>query len=509
MAGFLLVCFLTGCVESSCQAGGGPENVFLVVNSRSWSSKTIANYFCQLRDIPPNCVYHLDWPYSNDVCDIDQFRELILGPIVREIDRRRLGSQIDYVVYSSDFPIRIDFRGDSHGTAQPPRFPIGSLTGLTYLAQLVQSKNVGYFSPSSNWYFPLDDAKTTSNENPTVAPVFTDVRSRGFRATLGWRRGGQLAAASEPQLRYLLSQVLGFTSGRGNSIQEVLNYLQDSSRVDGTRPEGTVYLMRNENVRSSTRHDAFPSVVDVLHKLEIDAEIMEGTIPQRRNNVLGLTSGTSRFDWATSESAIRPGAICENFTSFGGVLFGTDRQTRCTEFLRFGASGTCGTVVEPFALWWKFPHPMLHVHYARGCSLAESFYQSVLGPHQLLILGDPLCQPWARIPEVDVEGVKDRQIVRGEIQLNPRATVAGSESIDRFELFVDGNRVQDVPTGWPVVVGYIHDRRWLPRTSCGGCWRINDRNAGAKDHFDPNTQSRPANLGSFAIDTEAHDIPET
>ena len=41
---------------------------------------------------------------------------------------------------------------------------------------------------------------------------------------------------------------------------------------------------------------------------------------------------------------------------------------------------------------------MIQVHYARGCSLAEAFYQSVYAPYQLMIVGDPLCRPWANIP---------------------------------------------------------------------------------------------------------------
>ena len=80
-------------------------------------------------------------------------------------------------------------------------------------------------------------------------------------------------------------------------------------------------------------------------------------------------------------------------------------QTPLSEFLRYGAAGASGTVTEPYAIAEKFPHPMLQVHYARGCTLAEAFYQSVCGPYQLLIVGDPLCRPWANIPKVTVAGL--------------------------------------------------------------------------------------------------------
>ena len=57
-------------------------------------------------------------------------------------------------------------------------------------------------------------------------------------------------------------------------------------------------------------------------------------------------------------------------------------------------------MIEPYSIQAKFPHPGIHVHYCRGASLAEAFYQSVNAPYQLLVVGDPLCQPWATIPQV-------------------------------------------------------------------------------------------------------------
>jgi len=110
--------------------------------------------------------------------------------------------------------------------------------------------------------------------------------------------------------------------------------------------------------------------------------------------------GKSDFNWPASGSTILPGAICEHLTSLGGVMVENGGQTPLSEFIRNGAAGASGTVTEPYAIQAKFPDPFLHVHYVKGCTLAEAFYQSVRGPYQLLIVGDPLCRPWARIPQV-------------------------------------------------------------------------------------------------------------
>ena len=105
-----------------------------------------------------------------------------------------------------------------------------------------------------------------------------------------------------------------------------------------------------------------------------------------------------------------------------------------TEFLKFGSAGSSGTVTEPYAIAAKFPNPFIHVHYAAGCSLAESFYQSVTGPYQLLIVGDPLCQPWATPPDLTVDGPDSNERVNGTMTI----TAMSKDNVSRFELYVDG-----------------------------------------------------------------------
>ena len=68
-----------------------------------------------------------------------------------------------------------------------------------------------------------------------------------------------------------------------------------------------------------------------------------------QKDVAGLLTGTRNFDWKGSQSAILPGAICENLTSFGGKFDFNDGQQRLNDFLA-GAAGASGAVVEPFAI---------------------------------------------------------------------------------------------------------------------------------------------------------------
>jgi hypothetical protein len=117
-----------------------------------------------------------------------------------------------------------------------------------------------------------------------------------------------------------------------------------------------------------------------------------------------------------------------------------------TEFLRLGAAGASGTVWEPTAQQAKFPLASVQVHYRRGCSLAEAFYQSVTGPYQLLIVGDALCQPWATPPKVEVN-VAAHQQVSGELEIIPKITPAPGKPVGLCEFYLDGKLLVGLPAG--------------------------------------------------------------
>ena len=420
---------------SSCVAGGGPENVFLLVNSTSQDSMTVANHYIDLRKIPANNVFYLDYRKSQLVTTGRVFRDQILLPTLAEIERRGLPAQIDYLVYSSGFPWRIDFTKDFPDEKFPPQLrPIASLTGATYLAAFVVNKRKEFAGLNTNFY---------------ASPVNTEVTvSHGFCAQYQWAPGGKMASGNG--IGYFLSAILGVTDGRGNSADEIISCLRSSAAADGTQPKGTIYYVKNGTVRSKPRHDGFDRAIRKIRLLGVQAEILEGMVLNRKPRVMGLTSGSPQLGVRNSGCNFLPGAFCDNFTSAGGnfvVPKNPPGQTCVSEFLRAGAAGASGTVIEPYSIAQKFPSADLHVHYVHGCSLAEAFYQSVHGPYQQILVGDPLCQPWADTPQVTVSGVTDGDRIRDVVEIVPVAKTHSSRKVKSIELYVDGKRTQLVKPG--------------------------------------------------------------
>ena len=280
----------------------------------------------------------------------------------------------------------------------------------------------------------------------TRSMKFEPQPAAGFRGALSWLPSGQ-AAAPDTGRRYLISTMLACTSGRGNSVREAITSLRRSVSADSRMPKGTVYFLKNADVRSTTREWGFDAAVEKLKALGVKAVVENGVLPDAKSDVIGLTAGVEGFNWTLSKSRILPGAICEHLTSCGGMLNEGDGQTPLTEFIRHGAAGASGTVSEPFAIQAKFPTPFIHSFYAQGCTLGEAFYQSISGPYQLLIVGDALCKPWGRRLIVKTDDLSIGAKLKGTVKITPKATSPDHIEAGVFELYVDGKRALLVKSG--------------------------------------------------------------
>jgi hypothetical protein len=213
--------------------------------------------------------------------------------------------------------------------------------------------------------------------------------------------------------RYYLSAMLGVAWYLGNSEAEILASLQRSRDADGARPAGTFYFTRTEDPRTRVRRPNVAVAANQLRQHGFQADVIATPLPLSAT-VAGGMFGSANYDWPSSDSTIAPGAYCDNLTGYS-ASFTMTGQMKLTEMIRRGAAGSSGTVSESYDAVERAPDPMLFLHYVRGCTLGEAFYQAVWGPSQILLVGDPLCRPWARPIRLTLPEDEAIRTVRGSV----------------------------------------------------------------------------------------------
>ena len=349
--------------------GGGsahalaPHEVALLVNTDSPASLEVANAYAEARGIPLANRIYLALPAKVRAAaggiSPEEFRQAIWTPARAYLHEQGLEDHILAWVYSVDFPYRI--------TTEPAM----SIHGLTLLRGDV---------PPSEW---VDKAQY-------VSPYYAGPDEPGGPQLPS--RALTLRHLPAPAEMPVPSFSLGHVGARGLSTEEVLENLARSRAADHSAPPGPVLFLTNDNIRSTARAWQFSGAVSELHALGRKAEILD-SLPRQASGLVGLMTGRQQVP-GQMRDRFAPGALADHLTSHA-ANFSAWMQGKCTIWLQFGAAASAGTVTEPYALWPKFPHARLHVHYAAGLTALESFYQALRCPLQLFLVGDPLCAPFA------------------------------------------------------------------------------------------------------------------
>lgn len=205
----------------------------------------------------------------------------------------------------------------------------------------------------------------------TVNPLFD---SQGWipADTVGWLPAMLLPIQDEPLARAVLDRGV---------------------RSDGSRPPGTVYLVRtrdaSRNVRAAGYADAKALIGSRVRMLEQSTPV-QGPV----QDAIAYFTGIERVA-ELNQIRFRPGAAADHLTSIGGILDGNP-QMSAIEWLKEGATGSYGSVSEPCNRPGKFPSPAVFLdHYLHGDTLLEAYWKSVAMPGQGLFIGEPLARPYA------------------------------------------------------------------------------------------------------------------
>ncbi|MBU1910135.1 MAG: TIGR03790 family protein [Verrucomicrobia bacterium] len=378
---------------SAGRAGGGPQNVLIVVNEREVNSLELGHYYREKRGIPERnvCRINLAAPSHNTFPHI--FEKSIHAPIVQHIEKEHLGDQIDFIVLCMTTPTRIN--------------DIESI-------------------PSALFY----GYKKAHGAPPCDLPAET----RSFYYGAEHAFSHDLAGREGPA--YLVMMLAAPTP------EEARRLVDRAVAADGTAPSGTFYLLKPP---SDTARNVRYKLFD---EMDFQARFMN-PFPRREfaeqnvltglTDVMGYMTGLSSHpDWFWSTNIYLPGAMADHFTSFGARLPKPSLgQGSLLQWIGAGATASYGTVGEPCNFTEKFPHPLAFFWYARGFNLAESYWMSVAHPYQGLFVGEPLAAPYARPPRVSVTAPAAGQTVSGTVTVQVAAVGSPERPCASLDFYLD------------------------------------------------------------------------
>ncbi|MGD9688185.1 MAG: TIGR03790 family protein [Phycisphaerales bacterium] len=400
------------CAGSAAHAGGTPENILLIIDPTVPASLHIGAYYKQARQIPDSHVLYM----RSEAASYAEFRDQIQQAFSGTLAHRGIASKIDYVVLAPTDVFFVPAPNLITDSCWPvARFSITSAYTFTQFSSSIVP-NTSFSAP--NAFYSLSDAPTS------------------FSSTQGYING--VPNASGSARRFYIASLLGYTGPFGNSTQQLMSMIDRSAAVDGTRPAGRFYYMNTTIDPRNVRQPDFAAAVSALAARGALAEQLVGSLPNGRDDALGIMTGVADLNVAAANVTILPGAFADHLTSYAAT-FDVPFQTKLTHWIGSGASGSCGTVEEPCAYPGKFPHPRFHVWYFQGMSLGECYLrgQQYL-PFQNLLYGDPMTRPFARLPIVSVTNAP-AQPVTGTVTLSTSSQpTAPGAVVSTLELLVDG-----------------------------------------------------------------------
>ena len=412
----------------------GPHEILLLVNRDSPASVEVADKFARLRSVPAANIVELPLPGKPGRFPIGltraDFTRLIWAPATKAARQQGIQEHILAWVYSVDFPTTI--------TTAPPV----SILGLTFIRN-----DSATLAKSLVALAEVEKTAVAADKDPArrdiadaikelyVSPLFAGPDSTGlpphFSQTLDVYQ--EWLGRHMP----LPSMMLGYIGERGSTKQMVIQCLERGAASDSTRPEGTVFFVTNNDVRSKCRAWQYPLAAQELRAAGVRALITD-RFPSGRRDVMGLMTGAARID-TQSGNTFLPGAVADHLTSHAGD-FGVARQSKLTEWIQAGCAASAGTVTEPVSVWAKFPTARFFVHYAAGCALLEGFFQSIRCPLQILLVGDPLAQPWAPAAELVLHGL-GKEAVSGTVRISAEVKADPSQHYAKCVFLLDGKTV--------------------------------------------------------------------
>jgi len=367
-------------------AGGGPQNVLIVVNARSQESLEIGNLYRRARDIPYRQVLALSTSTA-PVISYQTYLTEIEQPIRQYLTDQGVANEITAIVLTRGVPVQVDTQNGRS------------------VASLLAALDLG--KGATRIINPYLDS--------SVAFSHYDASLQGM---------------------YLVTLLNGYHT------QDVRTLIAQGKLADGQAPDGRFIVQTVPQMPRASN----TAVVDLLTLRGLKVET-DSAPPADRTALMGyfsggIYSGITRDVLATT--TFRPGAIVDYAQSYGAAATNFDDSEipvllPVSAFVQAGAAGVHGVVGEPGLA--SFPMitdlKTLLDRYTSGFSLAESYYAALPALNwQNIIIGDPLCTPYAVRPAVSIETGDGPLSGTAPIRVSAVAQTRGA-TINRIDLYLD------------------------------------------------------------------------
>ncbi len=334
----------------------GAERVLVVINTRSAASDSVGRYYIMRRGIDSTHVVRLELPQDDEIGDI-AFQTDIVSPVRAAIDA--LPVRIDFIVLTTGVPIRV---------ARKNGYSVDALlAGMNLSMPPMVGLDTAWLSRYRNPYF-------------NSAGPFTSDQYGMYLVT-------RLACGRVADCLALVDRSINARAVRGPFFFDAMPLRTGD---DGYAVTNRLLYQAAFRLQANGADVEFDST----------AAFVAPSGP-----VMGYVSWGSndeRFDSAAYHTVrFLPGALAETFVSTSARTFGpaVGGQSRIVDLIAQGVTGVKGYVSEPFTLALVNP-VILFDRYLRGATLAESFYAaSRMVLWKDMVIGDPLCAPYAMFPE--------------------------------------------------------------------------------------------------------------
>jgi len=179
----------------------------------------------------------------------------------------------------------------------------------------------------------------------------------------------------------------------GENFSDVKALIDRGISSDYSQPQGASYLLQTSDKARSSRAVLFPLITTAFAGIW-PVESLQQDYIENKTDVMFYFTGKTHVKKIHSNHFL-PGAVADHLTSTGGMLPGS-KQMSSVDWLKAGATGSYGAVIEPCNFVEKFPNPgIMMQYYLRGNSLIEAYWKSVAWPGQGIFIGEPLAKPFA------------------------------------------------------------------------------------------------------------------